>query len=66
MHIKYKILNFSEKKALKNCYEDKIKALKINAKFIMEQMMEVESTSQPWQGRILTTELHLHGREDRI
>ena len=25
----------------------------------MEQMREIESPSQPWQGRILTTKLHL-------
>lgn len=25
----------------------------------MEQMREIESPSQPWQGHILTTKLHL-------
>ena len=27
---------------------------------IMERMREIESPSQPWQGRILTTKLHPH------
>ena len=28
--------------------------------YIMERMREIESPSQPWQGRILTTKLHPH------
>ena len=32
----------------------------------MERMREIESPSQPWQGRILTTKLHPHGGAYRI
>ena len=34
--------------------------------FFMERMREIESPSQPWQGRILTTKLHPHGGAYRI
>ena len=33
----------------------------LNYNHHMEQVMGIEPTSQPWQGRIITVILHLHG-----